>query len=408
MSIVFEGVKGYKLLDYVAAWYIKAAQYIQGYKIKVAFVSTNSITQGEQVSILWNELYNNYNIKIHFVHKTFKWTNEAWGNAGVYVVIIGFAAFDSDNKRIYEYEKPTSYPHEIKVKNINPYLVEGDDLIVLKRSKPLSDVPKMIFGSKPVDDGNLILNDEEKDILIKIDPDSEKFIRPMISNKEYLYNKNRWALWLINISPQELRQMPEVIKRVKRVREFRLRSNKKKTVESADTPTEFAELRQPDTDFIVIPLHTSGNRKYIPLSFFPKDYIVNNSISCIPNADLYHFGVLSSIMHMTWMIYTAGRLKGDYRYSGSIVYNNFPWPVDPSNKLIQNIKDRSQKILDIRNEFQINSLADLYDPIAMPTKLTKAHRKLDKAVDNAYGKKFDNNSQRMKFLFELYEEYINK
>lgn len=266
----------------------------------------------------------------------------------------------------------------------------------------------MVFGSKPVDDGNLILDDIEKEQLLKIEPKSAKFIKPMISGKQYLYNENRWCLWLIDISPNELRQMPEVYKRVEKVREFRLSSKKEKTVEAANKPTEFAELRQPNTNFIIIPLTTSEKRRYVPLAFFSQDYIVNNTISYISNADLYDFGILSSNMHMTWMRYTAGRLESRYRYSGSIVYNNFSWPIDLSNNLIENIKDKAQKILDIRNEFQNSSLADLYDSIAMPPKLVKAHHELDKAVDKAYGKKFDNDSKRMKFLFELYQEYINK
>jgi len=405
MDLVFEGVKGYKVLDYVASWYIKAAKYIQNTDIKVAFVSTNSITQGEQVGILWNELYN-YNIKIHFAHRTFKWTNEARGNAGVYVVIIGFANFDTKQKFIFEYEKPTSDPHELKVKNINPYLLEGTDLIILKRSKTISNVPKIMFGSKPVDDGNLLLNEEERLELITKEPKSEKYIKPLLKGKDYLHNKSSWCLWLLTISPKELKDMPLVYERVKKVRDFRLSSKKAKTRENADNPTVFAELRQPESNFIIIPLTTSENRKYIPLSFFSKDYIVNNTVSYVPNANLYHFGVLSSVMHMTWMRYVAGRLESRYRYSNQIVYNNFPWPLNPTQKEIENIKLKSQKILEIRKEFPDSSLADLYDRIAMPPKLRKAHKELDKAVDKAYGKKFDNEFNRMKFLFELYEKYI--
>lgn len=406
MDIVFEGVNGYKVLDYVAAWYLKAAEYIQYSDIKVAFVSTNSITQGEQVGILWNELFNNYGVKIHFAHRTFKWTNEARGNAGVYVVIIGFASFDIKQKLIYEYEKPTSDPHAIKVKNINPYLVESDDLVILKRRNPISDVPKIMFGSKLVDGGNFTLNDEEKISLIQKEPDAEYYIKPLLGAKSYLNNKNRWVLWLKDIPPKKLRKMPEVYNRVSEVRNFRMESKKAKTVESADTPTEFSELRQPDTDFIIVPRTTSENRKYIPLAFYSKDYIIDSSITVIPDANLYHFGVLSAIMHMTWMRYVAGRLENRYRYSNQIVYNNFPWPTNLSKQSIENVEQNAKNLLDIRSEFKESSLADLYDPLAMPPKLVKAHQNLDNSVDKCYGAKFNNDSERIKFLFELYENYV--
>jgi len=406
MAIVFKKIKGFKNLDYVTAWYIKAARYIQGSKIKVAFVSTNSISQGEQVGILWNELLKNYNIKIHFAHRTFKWNNEAKGQAGVYVVIIGFACFDTNKKFLYEYDNAKSEAHEVKVKNINPYLVEGDDIVILKRYKPISDFPPMTFGSKPVDDGNLILNDKEKEELIKKEPKSKEFIRPLISAKTYLNNVNRWVLWLADITPSDLRNMPEIYRRIEKVKEFRFKSKKKQTLEAANYPTLFAELRQPDTDYIVVPIHSSEKRQYVPLDYFSKEFIVNNSVSYVSDANLYHFGVLSSIMHMTWMRYTAGRLESRYRYSGSIVYNNFPWPYKPTQKQIRMVKLKAEKILKVRDEYRDSSLADLYDPTSMPTKLVKAHKELDKAVDSCYGrKKFSNESNRLKFLFELYEKY---
>lgn len=285
-------------------------------------------------------------------------------------------------------------------------MIEGDDLVILKRSKPAFNVPKMMFGSKLVDGGNLTLNDLEKNILIKKDPKTEKYIKPLLGAKTYLNNKNRWVLWLYDISPSELRHIPEIYIRVQKVKNFRLESKKDKTVKSAETPTEFSELRQPKSDYIVVPRTTSENRKYIPLAFFSKEYIIDSSVTVIPSANLYHFGVLSSLMHMTWVNYVCGRLESRYRYSNQIVYNNFPWPVDPSDKEIKNIKDISKKILDIRSEFKNNSLVDLYDPISMPAKLTKAHQELDKAVDKAYGKKFDNDSERMKYLFELYKKEL--
>jgi hypothetical protein len=408
MNLIFNSISGSGVLDYVTAWYIKAAQYITGTNIKCAFVSTNSITQGEQVGILWNELFNKYNIKIHFAHKTFKWNNEARGIAGVYVVIIGFSNHDIQQKYLYEYDTPKSDPHEIKVKNINPYLVEGNDIIILKRTKPLNDIPEITFGSKPVDGGHLILSDEEKDDIIRKEPTSSKYIKPLISGKEYLNNKHRWCLWLTDITPKDLKELKEIYKRVDAVKQFRLNSKKAKTVELASTPTLFAELRQPNSDFILIPLTTSENRKYIPLAFFSKDYIVNNTISFIPGANLYHFGILSSYMHMSWMSYVCGRLESRYRYSNVIVYNNFPWPEKPSEKNISNVELKAKNILEIRDNYPESSLADLYDPLSMPPKLVKAHQELDKAVDLCYrSNPFPNDLKRIEFLFELYEKYTN-
>jgi hypothetical protein len=405
-ELIFQDVKGAGVLDYVTCWYIKAAKFIQKTEIQVAFVSTNSISQGEQVGILWNELFNKYNIKIHFAHRTFKWNNEARGNAAVFVVIIGFANFDINNKLLYEYENANAEAHELRVKNINPYLVVGGDIIVLKRNTPLCDVPEITFGSKPVDGGNLILDDNEKAELISKEPESWKYIKPLLSGKEYLHNENRWCLWLKDISPNELKLLSQVKDRVEKVKNFRLASKKQKTVEAANFPTLFAELRQPDTDFILIPLTTSENRKYIPLSFYNKDFIVNNTISFIPKASLYHIGILSSLMHMTWMSFVCGRLKSDFRYSNDIVYNNFPWPESPGDKNTKKVEDKAQAILDVRSEFPDSSLADLYDPLTMPPKLVKAHNELDKAVDLCYrSQPFVNETKRIEFLFELYEKY---
>lgn len=406
MGLVFKGVKEYKNLDYVTGWYIKAAGFIQGTDIKVAFVSTNSISQGEQVGVLWNELFNNYNIKIHYAHRTFKWTSEARGKAAVFVIIIGFAAFDIRKKLLFEYDDPKSEAHELKVNNITPYLTSGDDIVILKRYKPLSDVPPMTFGSKPVDDGNLILNDDEKEELIKKEPKSKEIIKPLISAKTYLNNVNRWVLWLNNITPTDLRNMPDVYSRIEKVKEFRLKSKKKQTVEAADYPTLFAEMRQPKTDYIVVPIHSSEKRQYVPLDYYSKDYIVNNSVSYVPDASLYHFGVLSSLMHMTWMRYVAGRLKGDYRYSGLIVYNNFPWPLNITKKNIKQVELKSKRIFDIRRKFPNSSLADLYDPTVMPPELVKAHHELDRAVDSCYRKNpFNSEVKRMEFLLDLYKNY---
>lgn len=407
-EIIFNGIKGAGVLDYVTCWYIKAAKYIQNTTIKAAFVSTNSISQGEQVGILWNELFNKYNIKIHFAHRTFQWNNEAKGVAGVYVVIIGFANFDSNSKTIFEYNTPKSNAHEIKVKNINPYLIEATDLVILSRTKPVCEVPRMMYGSKPVDNGNLFLNDNEKNELLEKEPNAVKFIKPILSSKEFLNGKNRWVLWLVDINPAELKKMPLVYNRVNNVKLFRLKSKKASVQKQADTPTLFSEIRQPEKNYILIPRHSSENRKYIPMGFFNPNFIVSDSCTSLPNASLYHFGVLSSFMHMTWVNYVCGRLESRFRYSNDIVYNNFPWPENPGEKNIKQVEEKAQTVLDVRNEFSGSSLADLYDPLTMPPKLVKAHNQLDKAVDRCYrSQPFVSDMNRMEFLFELYEKYTN-
>ena len=415
MEIILGGVKGAGVLDYVSAWYIKAAQYLQkhntvsnGNNINtcVAFVSTNSIAQGEQVGVLWNEMYNRYKIKIHFAHRTFKWTNEAKGNAGVHVVIIGFSNFDIAEKLIYEYEDIKSEPHELKVKNINPYLVEGKDSLILSRSKPISDIPNLVYGNKPVDGGFLSFNTDEKNELILKNPLSEKYIYRLYGSQEYINNIERWCLWLVDVKPEELKKMPEVLKRIEGVKISRQNSTKLATIKLADKPTLFAEIRQPNKDFLIIPRVSSERRKYIPIGKLGKDIIVNDLVSIIPDSNIFHFGILSSIMHMTWVEYVCGRLESRYRYSNDIVYNNYPWPESPSDKQKDAIEKAAQKVLDVRAVFPNSSLADLYDPLTMPPALVKAHNELDKAVDLAYRPQpFINETKRIEFLFELYDKY---
>ncbi|MCK9426640.1 MAG: hypothetical protein M0Q21_11425 [Ignavibacteriaceae bacterium] len=403
---IFSSVKGAGVLDYVTAWYVKAAQYIQGTKIKAAFVSTNSIAQGEQTGILWNLLFNVYNIKIHFAHRTFKWSNEARGNAAVHVVIIGFANYDSNNKKIFEYDDIKGEPHLLKVKNINPYLVEGKDLVILKRRTPISNVPEISFGSMPNDGGNFLFTDEEKKVLLKIEPNAKKFIKPLVSAQEFLNGENRWCLWLKDAEPSELREFKEVTKRIAAVKKLREESSREATKKLASFPSLFGEIRQPDSKYIFIPLTSSENRKYIPFGFFKKDVIANNTGSVVPKATLFHFGVLQSQMHIAWVGHVCGRMKSDFRYSNEIVYNNFPWPENPSDKQTKAIETAAQKVLDVRVKFPESSLADLYDPLSMPPILVKAHNELDKAVDLAYrSQSFTTEAKRMEFLFELYEKY---
>jgi hypothetical protein len=415
MEIILGDVKGAGVLDYVSAWYIKAAQYLKKYnteitendrKTCVAFVSTNSIAQGEQVGIIWNELFSCYHIKIHFAHRTFKWGNEARANAAVHVVIIGFSNFNIPEKRIFEYENINGEPHELKVKNINPYLVEGNDLIILSRDIPISDSPIMLKGSQPTDGGNLLFSDLEVKDFIKLEPQSEKFIRPFISAHEFINGENRWCLWLKDIEPDKLRTLPNVLKRIEAVRQMRLKSTKAATVKWAQFPTQFTEDRQPYSDYILVPSHSSENRKIIPTAYLSKENILNNSCFSIPKARRFHFGVINSEMHMTWVKYVCGRIKSDYRYSNTIVYNNFPWPETPSEKQKEAIEAAAQKVLDVRAGFPGASLADLYNPLTMPPALVKAHNDLDKVVDLAYRPQpFINETKRIEFLFELYDKY---
>ncbi len=404
VDAIFHGVNGAGILDYVTAWYLKAAQYIQGSHIKCAFVSTNSISQGEQVGILWQELFNRYHIKIHFAHKTFAWGSEARGKAAVHCVIIGFAAFDTDTKLLYDYDTSKSEAHEIQVRNINPYLIEADDFVILKRSSPICYVPEMSFGSKPVDDGNFFFTDDEKAEFLKNEPLAKKYLRPVLSAKEYLNNENRWCLWLKNADPSELRKMPLVMERIEKVKVFRLASKKMPTREAAAYPSLWTEVRQPKSNFVIIPLHTSENRKYIPFGFFDQNHIVHGSCSCLPNASPYHFGILTSAMHMAWVKYICGRIKSDYRYSNTLVYNNFPWP-SPTEAQTKDIEAKGQAVLDARAQFPDSSLADLYDPLSMPPALLKVHQALDKAVDAAYRKQpFDSERHRIEYLFALYQQ----
>lgn len=402
----FDNADGSGILDYVTGWYIKAAKYIQNTQIKVAFVSTNSIVQGEQVSILWGQMLNKYHIKIHFAHRTFKWSNEAKGNAAVYCVIVGFASFDNINKKLFEYEDIRGEAHELSVKNINPYLVDAKDVLIETRKTAIVNVPKAVKGSQPTDGGNFLFTEREKIDFLAAEPKAEKFIKPFISAHEFLHNQKRFCLWLTEAMPNELNQMPMVLKRIEGVRQMRLKSSKAATVNWANKPTLFTENRQPNKDYILIPRHSSENRKYIPFGFFDKDDIAADSCLVIPSGHIYLFGVLTSVMHMAWVKNVCGRIKSDFRYSIDIVYNNYPWPENATEKQITLIEAAAQKVLDARLLFPDSSLADLYSPLTMPPALTKAHQELDKAVDLAYRPQpFISEAKRMEFLFELYEKY---
>ena len=391
------------LLDYVAGWFIKAANYIQNTQIKVGFVSTNSICQGEQVAPLWNYLFSK-GVKIHFAYSTFPWESEARGKAAVHVVIVGFADFDISEKRLFIRESKNDF-QEIKVKNISPYLVEGSDFTVGNRSKPICNVPEIATGNKPIDGGHYIFSDDEKNEFLVKEPNASKYILPFLGADEFINKKRRWILYLKDISPNELKLMPEVLKLVNLVKEFRLRSASKPTIKLASTPTRYHTENMPTSKFLVIPQVSSERRQYIPIGFMQPGIVCSDKLRILPNATLSHFGILTSKMHMNWMRLTTGRLKSDYQYSALTVYNNFPWPENPGEKQIKAVEAAAQKVLDARAAFPASSLADLYDPLTMPPILVKAHQQLDKAVDLCYRPQaFISEAKRMEFLFELYEK----
>ena len=404
MEEVTSGVANAGLLDYVTGWYLKAAEYIKGTPIQVAFVSTNSITQGEQVGLLWNELFRR-GMHIRFAHRTFAWESEARGKAHVHVVIIGFGGMEAASKHIYDYENDPAKPTVATAANVSPYLVEGPDTVILNRSKPLCGVPEVGIGNKPIDDGNYLFTTEERDEFIHKEPKSAKWFRRWIGSDEFINGWERWCLWLGDCPPNELREMPEAKKRVEAVRKFRLASKSTPTRKLASTPTRFHVENMPASNFIVIPKVSSERRRFIPIGFMTPKTLVSDLCFINTGVGLFHFGILSSSMHMAWVRQVCGRLKSDYRYSAKLVYNNYPWPESPSDKKVAGVEAKAQAVLDARAEFPDCSLAELYDPVAMPAQLIKAHQALDRAVDACYGaRRFDMDRERVEFLFRLYEK----
>ena len=366
-------------IDYVSGWYFKAAQLMQGTAVRTAFVSTNSITQGEQVAGVWKPLYERFGIHIDFAHRTFRWDSEASIKAHVHCVIVGFSnAPNPAPKRIYTTERYQ------EVENINPYLLDAPNVFIDSRTNSICNVPQMVYGNKPTDGGFLFLSPEERDELLKREPGTEKFIRQIYGATEYINNKARYCLWLVGASPSELRKSPFIMERVEQVRQFRLNSTKAATQRSADTPTLFQEIRHPDSEYIIIPCHSSETRRYIPFGFVSSNILVNNAVQLIPGGSIYHFGILTSNVHMAWTRAVCGRIKSDYRYSKDVVYNNFPWPT-PTDTQKAKIEQTAQAILDARARYPESSLADLYDELTMPPELRKAHQDNDRAVMQAYG-----------------------
>ena len=427
-------IKGYGLMDYVCNWYVKAAGIMaQHPQVQTAFVSTNSICQGQQVEILWGSLLKQ-GIEIHFAHRTFQWTSQAAGKAAVHCIIVGFRQKPQmpSEKTLYDYPDIKGEPQKHAAANINPYLIDAPDLIIAKRKTQISGEIEMLYGNKPTDGGNLILSTDEKEALIAAEPLAEQYIRPFIGAEEFINGKTRWCLWFHGVSDvkrnHDLKQMPQVQARIQAVKAMREASSDKQTQKDAATPWLFQKIRQPsDGNFLIIPRVSSESRRFVPIGYLSYETVVSDLVFTLPNASLYHFGILSSTMHNAFMRTVAGRLKSDYRYSNTVVYNNFPFPEscrmpsenDQSDPLRAAVETAAQAVLDARGQYRREAreaglpeptLAELYAPDAGYTALDKAHAALDKAVDKAYGyktgKNTDDEAERTAFLFELYRKAI--
>jgi hypothetical protein len=388
-------------LDYVAAWYKKAADYTSGTAIQATFVSTNSICQGEQVPILWDDILNHHKMYINFAYRTFVWNSEAKDKAAVHCVIIGFSHQEKKNKILFDGENAKP------VKMINGYLVEAENVFIALRGKAPAELPKLVQGNKPWDGGYLILSPEGKDEMIAQYPAAEAFIRPYIGSFEYINRRSRYCLWLQGVSPSEYRNIPPILERLEGVAETRRKTKTVAVQAQAETPMLFSQIRQPDSDYIMVPETSSSNRRYIPIGYMSHEVIASNSTLVATGADLYMFGVLTSNVHMSWMRTVCGRLKSDYRYSPS-VYNNFPWPT-PSDVQKDTIKKTAKCILDARDRYPDASLADLYDPLTMPPELRKAHLANDRAVMQAYGMPIKETDEAacVAWLMRLYQEKVD-
>ena len=403
---VFGKGKRVNSIDYVGAWYHKAAALMQHTSIQAAFVSTNSITQGEQVTPLWDKLVNKYNIHIDFAYRTFKWNSEAKEKAAVHCVIIGFSSFKNHQSK-YIYTGSTA-PQ--KAQNINPYLIDAPDVFLTTRSTPICAVPTISYGNKPSDGGNLILSQEERDALISKDESIGPCIRRYLGAKDFINNNEiRYCLWLKEVSPAVYRKNAEIMRRINAVREFRLASSAADTRATADRPYLFFRTPQTDSDYLCIPEVSSERRRYIPIGFMDKKTIASNKVLIVPNTGLFHFGVLTSNVHMAWMRIVCGRLKSDYQYSGAMVYNTFPWPTPTKEQEIK-IEQTAQAILDARALYPDASLADLYDETTMPPELRKAHQQNDKAVMMAYGfwGKLNSEPACVSELMKMYQQIVSQ
>ena len=403
INIFGEKWKNVGNLDYVCCWYMKAFQSTRIGHPHIAFVSTNSICQGEQVANLWQPLMAK-GLRIDFAYRTFRWDSEASLKAHVHCVIVGFNRKDEKQREllIFDNDKVTKASH------INAYLMDAPDVFIGSRPAPICDIPRIGIGNKPIDGGNYLFTKEEKEEFIKVEPKAAHYFKPWYGSEEFIHQKPRYCLWLGDCSPAELRQMPHCMKRIEAVKETRQASKSAGTRKLANCPTRFHVENMPNTNYIIIPSVSSEKRRYVPMGFMSPDVLSSNLVLIIPDATLYHFGILESIIHMAWMRAVCGRLKSDYRYSKDVVYNNFPWPT-PTEKQKATIEQTAQAILDARAKYPDSSLADLYDELTMPVELRKAHRQNDKAVLRAYG--FDsklldekNEPQIVAELFKLYQE----
>jgi len=401
MSIVFNGMRGYNNMDYITCWFYKAVKYIKGLNAKAAFVTTNSICQGEQVALVWPRIFSE-NIEIDFAHQSFKWTNNAKGNAGVTVIIIGLRNTSKAPKYLF------SDNLRKLAKNINPYLLDAPDVIVRGRSKVLSEFPAMSFGNMPNDGGNLLLNEEEVAELVKQNQTSQNYIKSFIGSSEYIRGNKRFCLWLDESNVQEAYIIPKIAKRLDSVKAHRLDSKREATQTLAENPHLFGEIRHQNTDSLLIPRHTSEKRDYIPIGFFNSETVIADSAMAIYDAEPWLFAVVTSRMHMAWVRAVGGKLKTDYRYSAKLCYNTFPFP-DISIKQKENLNLYVFAILDARSKYPEKTMAWMYNPDTMPKDLKQAHEDLDKAVEQCYRlKPFENDTERLEYLFKQYEEMIKK
>ena len=406
MALVFAGSKGAGVLDYVCAWFLKAAKQIKGTSSTAAFVATNSISQGEQPCVLWPLLWKE-GTKIHFAHRAFSWSNEARGNAAVHCVIIGFGASNSEQVVLFDYQDLKGDAKAINVRNINPYLADADDIVLEKRTSPICDVPEISKGSEATDFGLLFFENAAYETSIREHCVPKHWFRRVYGGDELINNLVRWCLWLVSIEPSQIRANPFVSDRLKQVRDQRLKSQKLRTKEWAQSPGLFTENRQPNASYLALPKVSSEKRSYLPMAVLPAESIATGSLLTIIGANNYHFGVLTSAQHMAWIRMVAGRMKSDYQYSASIVYNNFPWPEASSEKSRNLIAHAAGLVLEARKIFPNATLADLYEPLTMPLELFKAHQNLDRAVDAAYGFKGKTDAARVSFLFALYQRYTS-
>ncbi|MEG1577689.1 MAG: DNA methyltransferase [Oscillospiraceae bacterium] len=401
LNSVFGNWKNAGNLDYVSCWYKKAVDLVTGTNMRAALVSTNSVTQGEAVAILWKPIFES-GVHIDFAHRTFRWDSEATVKAHVHCVIVGFSVAPNHAPKLLF----TGDRLQIAA-NINAYLVNAEDAFVESRNKPICDVPNIGIGNKPIDGGNYLFEEEEMREFLKKEPSAQSWFKPWYGSQEFINRKPRYCLWLGDCSPNELRKMPECMKRVEAVQQFRLSSSSAGTVKLADKPTHFHVENMPDSNYILFPKVSSERRRYVPIGFMTPDTLCSDLVFIVPNATLYHFAILTSNVHMSWMRAVCGRLKSDYRYSKDIVYNNFPWP-DPTDAQKAKIEVTAQEILDARALYPDSSLADLYDEVAMPPELRRAHQHNDKAVMQAYGfpiKDFAE-SDCVAALMKLYQEKI--